>query len=188
MFATKTVDEWLSILQPLDIVCCRIAHFSDVPHSEQAWANGYVERVVTLYRGFTEEDIPMFTIGVSMGASYLFYDYYTGVLLPDNDNFETSDGSYYFAFDTPEGAVELDIGVESSRRNDVEGYRNIYAETITITAPDWYDGLVLSVPTQADTYDGVNARGEAFAALDDYYPALDLPWDAESALNCLVLW
>ena len=103
-------------------------------------------------------------------------------------NFETSDGSYYFAFDTPEGAVELDIGVESSRRNDVEGYRNIYAETITITAPDWYDGLVLSVPTQADTYDGVNARGEAFAALDDYYPALDLPWDAESALNCLVLW
>ena len=45
MFATKTVDEWLSILQPLDIVCCRIAHFSDVPHSEQAWANGYVERV-----------------------------------------------------------------------------------------------------------------------------------------------
>ena len=45
VFATKTVDEWLSILQPLDIVCCRIAHFSDVPHSEQAWANGYVERV-----------------------------------------------------------------------------------------------------------------------------------------------
>lgn len=156
--------------------------------SERDLGNGYVERVVTLYRGFTEEDIPMFTIGVSMGASYLFYDYYTGVLLPDNDNFETSDGSYYFAFDTPEGAVELDIGVESSLRNDVEGYRNIYAETITITAPDWYDGLVLSVPTQADTYDGVNARGEAFAALDDYYPALDLPWDAESALNCLVLW
>lgn len=21
-----------------------------------------------------------------------------------------------------------------------------------------------------------------------YYPALDLPWDVESALNCLVLW
>ena len=37
--------------------------------SERDLGNGYVERVVTLYRGFTEEDIPMFTIGVSMGAS-----------------------------------------------------------------------------------------------------------------------
>ena len=70
----------------------------------------------------------------------------------------------------------------------MEGYRNLYAETITVTAPDWYDGLVLSVPTQPDTYDGLNERGEFFTALDGYYPALDLPWDVESALNCLVLW
>ena len=156
--------------------------------SEEDLGNGYVERTVTLYRGFTEKDIPMFTIGVSMGAGYLFYDYYTGFFLPDNDQFAVSDGTHYFEFDTPDGLVELVISVESGSRNDVEGYRNLYAETITVTAPDWYDGLVLSVPTQPDTYDGLNERGEFFTALDGYYPALDLPWDVESALNCLVLW
>lgn len=45
VFATKTVEEWLDILRPLDIVCCRIAHFADIPHSEQAWANDYLERL-----------------------------------------------------------------------------------------------------------------------------------------------
>lgn len=88
--------------------------------------------------------------------------------------------------DTSSGTYTVEDGelvLDNSMR-----YRNLYAETITVTAPDWYDGLVLSVPTQPDTYDGLNERDEFFTALDGYYPALDLPWDVESALNCLVLW
>ena len=169
-------------------------HYSIAPlicsldlESDEDLGSGYVQRTLSLYRGFSEENIPTLAYGATMGSSFLFYDYYTGFLLPDNDYFADGDGSYYYEFDTPEGLVELAISVSSDWRDDVEGYHYIRVDTITIAAPDWYDGLVLSVPTQPDTYDGLNERGEFFTALDGYYPALDLPWDVESALNCLVL-
>ena len=44
-FAEKTVDEWLDIMKSRDIVCCRVAHFVDIPKCEQAWANDFVEKV-----------------------------------------------------------------------------------------------------------------------------------------------
>ena len=44
-FAAKTSDEWLRILSERDIVTTRVEHFADVPNSEQAWANGYLDRV-----------------------------------------------------------------------------------------------------------------------------------------------
>ena len=84
--------------------------------------------------------------------------------------------------------MELAISVSSDWRDDVEGYHYIRVDTITIAAPDWYDGLVMVFPTQPDTWEESKANNELFSELDDYYPALDLPWDVESALNCLVLW
>lgn len=45
-FAQKPADEWVRILSERDIVCTRIEHFANVPKSEQAWANGYLDRVV----------------------------------------------------------------------------------------------------------------------------------------------
>lgn len=44
-FAAKPADEWVRILSGLDIVCTRLNHYSEVPDSEQAWANGYLQRV-----------------------------------------------------------------------------------------------------------------------------------------------
>lgn len=44
-FASRTSDEWLKIMAGLDIVCARVEHFADVPDSEQAWANHYLERI-----------------------------------------------------------------------------------------------------------------------------------------------
>jgi len=46
IFRTKTSEEWLTILRANDIVCDPLTHFSDVPKSEQAWANGYIENFV----------------------------------------------------------------------------------------------------------------------------------------------
>lgn len=44
-FRKKTAEQWVEELSALDIVCCRMPHFSDVPNSRQAWANGYLERL-----------------------------------------------------------------------------------------------------------------------------------------------
>lgn len=44
-FAKKPSEEWLEILSARDIVCTRVEHFAEVPQSEQAWANGYLQRV-----------------------------------------------------------------------------------------------------------------------------------------------
>lgn len=41
---TKTCAEWLEIIKPLDIVCCRLPHISEVSQDEQAWANGNLEQ------------------------------------------------------------------------------------------------------------------------------------------------
>jgi len=43
IFLTKSSSEWLEMLQKEAIVSSRLAHFSDVASSEQAWANGYLE-------------------------------------------------------------------------------------------------------------------------------------------------
>jgi crotonobetainyl-CoA:carnitine CoA-transferase CaiB-like acyl-CoA transferase len=42
-FARKPSAHWLKELKAKDIVCAVMNHFRDVPSSEQAWANGYVE-------------------------------------------------------------------------------------------------------------------------------------------------
>jgi crotonobetainyl-CoA:carnitine CoA-transferase CaiB-like acyl-CoA transferase len=44
-FLTKTLPEWLKIGEELDIPMIRLNHFADVSEDEQAWANGYLERV-----------------------------------------------------------------------------------------------------------------------------------------------
>lgn len=45
IYATKTADEWCSILTKADIVHDRLAHFSDMEKSEQAWANEFIHEV-----------------------------------------------------------------------------------------------------------------------------------------------
>lgn len=42
-FSKKTCQEWLDLIKPLDIVCCRLPHFSDLASDQQAWANGNLE-------------------------------------------------------------------------------------------------------------------------------------------------
>lgn len=44
-FLTKSCQEWLDILQPMDVPVLRMNHYSDVPEDPQAWANGYLEHV-----------------------------------------------------------------------------------------------------------------------------------------------
>ena len=113
-------------------------HYSIAPlicsldlESDEDLGSGYVQRTLSLYRGFSEENIPTLAYGATMGSSFLFYDYYTGFLLPDNDYFADGDGSYYYEFDTPEGLVELAISVSSDWRDDVEGYHYICPGTMT---------------------------------------------------------
>lgn len=150
-------------------------HYSIAPlicsldlESDEDLGSGYVQRTLSFYRGFSEENIPTLAYGATMGSSFLFYDYYTGFLLPDNDYFADGDGSYYYEFDTPEGLVELAISVSSDWRDDVERYHYIRVDTITIAAPDWYDGLVMVFPTQPDTWEESKANNEVFSELDDY--------------------
>lgn len=45
-FARRPSGEWLTLLAERDIVCTRLEHFAEVAESEQAWANGYLQRVV----------------------------------------------------------------------------------------------------------------------------------------------
>ena len=45
MMLTKTSDEWMKLFEPLGTPTVRMAHFADVSEDEQAWANGYVEKV-----------------------------------------------------------------------------------------------------------------------------------------------
>lgn len=45
LMLTKTVDQWMELLDPLDTPTVRMAHFADVSEDPQAWANGYLERV-----------------------------------------------------------------------------------------------------------------------------------------------
>lgn len=42
---TKTSDEWMKLFDPLGTPTVKMAHFADVSEDEQAWVNGYVERV-----------------------------------------------------------------------------------------------------------------------------------------------
>ena len=45
LFITKTREEWMTLLDPYDTTAVRMAHFADVSEDEQAWANGFVEKV-----------------------------------------------------------------------------------------------------------------------------------------------
>lgn len=44
-FLSKTSDEWTTLAQEYDLPLMRMNHFSDVSEDEQAWANGYLERM-----------------------------------------------------------------------------------------------------------------------------------------------
>lgn len=46
IYATKTADEWCKILTEADIVNDKLAHYKDMEHSEQAWANEYIHEVI----------------------------------------------------------------------------------------------------------------------------------------------
>lgn len=52
LFLTKTRDEWMELLTPLDTPTVRMPHFADVSEDPQAWANRYLEKV-TYPTGFT---------------------------------------------------------------------------------------------------------------------------------------
>lgn len=45
IYSTKTADEWCEILTKADIVNDKLAHYKDMEHSEQAWANEYIHEV-----------------------------------------------------------------------------------------------------------------------------------------------
>ena len=45
IYATKTAAEWCRLLTEADIVNDRMAHFSDMEKSEQAWANDFIHEV-----------------------------------------------------------------------------------------------------------------------------------------------
>ena len=55
---------------------------------EEHLGNGYIRRYYTLYRGFQDSEVPMFGNGVMLGSGYFFYDYYSGLHLPDNEYFK----------------------------------------------------------------------------------------------------
>ena len=44
-FRTKPLSHWLKVAEELDLPIVRMNHFSDVAEDEQAWVNGYLERV-----------------------------------------------------------------------------------------------------------------------------------------------
>lgn len=44
-FRTKPLNHWLKVAEQLDLPIVRMNHFSDVAEDEQAWVNGYLERV-----------------------------------------------------------------------------------------------------------------------------------------------
>ena len=44
-FRSKPIGHWLQVAEELDLPIVRMNHFSDVAEDEQAWINGYLERV-----------------------------------------------------------------------------------------------------------------------------------------------
>lgn len=52
LFLTKTSDEWMELLTPLDTPTIKMPHFADVNEDPQAWANRYLEKV-TYPTGYT---------------------------------------------------------------------------------------------------------------------------------------
>lgn len=44
-FLSKPLSHWLAVAEELDLPIVRMNHFSDVAEDEQAWVNGYLERV-----------------------------------------------------------------------------------------------------------------------------------------------
>ncbi len=45
LLMTKNRDEWMTLLEPYGSSSVKMAHFADVSEDEQAWANGFVEKV-----------------------------------------------------------------------------------------------------------------------------------------------
>ena len=44
-YKTKTCDEWIELSKKVDLPLVRMNHYSDVTSDEQAWANGYLEKM-----------------------------------------------------------------------------------------------------------------------------------------------
>ena len=42
-FLTKPCQEWVDLIKPIDMVCCKLPHFGDIAGDQQAWANGNLE-------------------------------------------------------------------------------------------------------------------------------------------------
>ncbi len=45
LFLSKTSDEWVKIYEEADLPLTVVTHYADISEDEQAWANGYLERV-----------------------------------------------------------------------------------------------------------------------------------------------
>ena len=161
---------------------------SIVLESEEDLGNGYIERVITCYQAFREEDIPLYLPATTMGGRYILSDYDTGVLLPDNDHFAwDSETTHFFNFMTAGGQVDMYVTGNHSMRDDLDGYHYIFSSTLTVVAPDWYDGLVLSFVPQWDSYEDYAYAAELFNGIDSLIEVGDAPYEIQKALNCRIL-
>ena len=156
--------------------------------SEEDLGNGYKERTVVLYQGLLEEDVPWHLESFRLNYGYCFSDYYSGVILPDTEYFQGGQGetSHYYEFESEGGWVDLYLNVDHVVQEYVGQYRFLLVTTATVTAPDWYDGLVLSVQRDSPTYEDELEEREGWNGLESLVPALEAPVDL-GGLNCLIL-
>ena len=157
---------------------------------EEEFDNGYTERTLTAYFGVSEDYTPDFSNGITTGCKYMFYDAYTGTFLPDTEYFEGGNGpgSYYFEFETPQGWVDLYIYQNNEIHDDAPGYTHIFTSSITVVAPSWYDGLVLTIPVQPDTYEGRLEYTGFTETLESFISMDNQPYNIEDGFNCLLLY
>ncbi len=158
--------------------------FSAYLESEEESMEGYTTRTVSIYQGISEEYVPMLETGLTSGCSYMLYDAYNGLLLPDTENFTDGYGDLYFEFETNEGTVDLYITPEVNKVEDAEGYHAVYETKLTITAPEWYDGLILSVPPQPETYEEKMDWIDYLNSLTEPVYDSETPFDLYNSLNC----
>ena len=150
----------------------------------------YIERSITAYFGVPEEYAPEFANGIAAGCKYMFYDAYSGTFLPDAPYFEggNGEGSYYFEFETDQGWVDLYVDQTHDMREDIDGYAIVFSVEMTIVAPPWYEGLVLTVPVQPDTYEERLEYVDYTENMDTFISIDSQPYDIENGLNCLLLF
>ena len=151
--------------------------------STEDLGNGYVRKTITVSNGMKSEDIA-YSGRVTVGYQSQFYDWYTGVLLPQNDNFGVEDDwTYVF----PVGEDEVEVMVEHSGEwLDKDGYFVWGVETYVVTMPDWYDGLVLTIPALPADWSSYQMIGWAKDDLNSYVEALEAPYYMKDGIICRV--